>query len=110
VIIRSAERVYPRGRYAAPAVSDRLCRWTRWQVRDRQEDSSMLDQMRPETLGRRRRASTTEYSLLLAAIATVVALVAFAFGNYLHSTLHPACAVVGQTQAGTATCVPPAQH
>jgi hypothetical protein len=72
----------------------------------------MLDQMRPQTLGRRKGASTTEYSLLLAAIATVVALVAFAFGNYLHSTLNPDpdCADVGQVQAGTATCVPPGQH
>jgi Flp pilus assembly pilin Flp len=70
----------------------------------------MLDQMRPQTLGRRKGASTTEYSLLLAAIATVVALVAFAFGNYLHSTLHSGCADVDQVQAGTATCVPPGQH
>jgi Flp pilus assembly pilin Flp len=51
----------------------------------------MLDQLRQETHGPRRGASTVEYSLLLAAIATVVALVAFAFGNYLHSALRTGC-------------------
>jgi Flp pilus assembly pilin Flp len=70
----------------------------------------MLDQMRLKTLGRRKGASTVEYSLLLAAIATLVALVAFAFGNYLHSALHPACPDAGQSQASAAACATPAQH
>ncbi len=43
----------------------------------------MLDQMRPQTQGRRRGASTFEYALLATSIALVVALVAFAFGSYL---------------------------
>ncbi len=51
----------------------------------------MLDRVRQQTRGRRRGASTVEYSLLVAAIAVVVALVAFAFGSYLHSALRPAC-------------------
>jgi len=43
----------------------------------------MLDQMRPQTQGRRRGASAFEYTLLVASIAVVVALVAFAFGSYI---------------------------
>jgi hypothetical protein len=43
----------------------------------------MLDQMRPQTHGRRRGASTFEYALLVVSILAVVALVAFAFGSYI---------------------------
>ncbi len=67
----------------------------------------MLDQMRQETRGRRRGASTVEYSLLLAAIATVVALVAFAFGSYLHSALRPACGAAGSAPATQSSCSVP---
>jgi hypothetical protein len=43
----------------------------------------MLDQMRPQTQGRRRGASPFEYALLVVSILAVVALVAFAFGSYI---------------------------
>jgi Flp pilus assembly pilin Flp len=67
----------------------------------------MLDQLRQETHSRRRGASTVEYSLLLAAIATVVALVAFAFGSYLHSALRPSCTGTAGQQAAAASCAAP---
>ena len=71
----------------------------------------MLDQMRQETRGRRRGASTVEYSLLLAAIATVVALVAFAFGSYLHSALGTGCGRSDGQQAASSSCsVPQTTH
>jgi Flp pilus assembly pilin Flp len=67
----------------------------------------MLDQLRQETHGRRRGASTVEYSLLIAAIATVVALVAFAFGSYLHSALRPACDAGTGPPAASSCAAPP---
>jgi Flp pilus assembly protein TadG len=47
------------------------------------QEDAVLDQTREQTRGRRRGASVVEFSLLLVAIASVVALVAFAFGSYL---------------------------
>ncbi len=67
----------------------------------------MLDQLREQTHGRRRGASTVEYSLLLAAIATVVALVAFAFGSYLHSALRTGCDRTASGQSATPSCSAP---
>ena len=69
----------------------------------------MLRKRRPDSGPRRRGASTAEYSLLLAAIATVVAMVAFAFGNYLHSTLRPGCDGSVDAQSSSSACTP-AQH
>jgi hypothetical protein len=43
----------------------------------------MLDQMRPRTQGRRRGASSFEFTLLMVSIAAVLALVVFAFGSYV---------------------------
>jgi Flp pilus assembly protein TadG len=43
----------------------------------------MLDQMRRETQGQRRGASTFEFALLVISIAAVLALVIFAFGSYV---------------------------
>jgi hypothetical protein len=67
----------------------------------------MLDQLRQETHGRRRGASTVEYSFLLAAIATVVALVAFAFGSYLHSALRTGCTDPAAARSAPSSCSAP---
>jgi len=64
----------------------------------------MLDQMRPTTHGRRRGASAFEFTLLVASIGVVVALVAFAFGSYLHSALRTGCGTATAGASATSAC------
>jgi Flp pilus assembly pilin Flp len=64
----------------------------------------MLDQMRPTAQGRRRGASAFEFTLLVASIAVVVGLVAFAFGSYLHSALRTGCSTTASGGSVTSAC------
>jgi hypothetical protein len=51
----------------------------------------MLDLLRPSTRGRRGGVRLLEFGLLVAAIVSVVVLVAVAFGSFLHSAAGHRC-------------------